>query len=165
MRNAGVVYAVKWAILLCELFRRSHFATADDVDVLLEWRQSIQDPHQRLIFWDQYQANPCILAGVICLPDTTYIEMMNLAWNSIQGSIPPELGNLKLLYALHLHKNQLTGPVPQELGGLDLLETFYVYGNELNGTIPTNGIMSKFQTLDVWHDNPGLCGKAINKPC
>ncbi|KAI5057400.1 hypothetical protein GOP47_0027415 [Adiantum capillus-veneris] len=182
MRNAAVVLVV-WALSL------HSFATAHDVDILLEWKQSIQDPNKRLLLWDPFQANPCIFSGVVCLPDTTDVQMillphfgligsisprfgelkhlqsLDLAWNSLHGSIPPQLGNLPALYALHLQKNHLTGLVPKELGQLTSLKTFYVYSNDLNGTIPVGGAMANFQNIDIWRDNPKLCGDAINVPC
>ena len=42
--------------------------------------------------------------------------MLLLGENSIQGSIPPELGRLSQLVALDLGSTQLTGALPAELG-------------------------------------------------
>ena len=64
------------------------------------------------------------LSGVI--PDELYtltdLITLNLGWNYIlEGSIPPEVGNLTNLTYLDLNANSLDGPIPIEIGNLILI--------------------------------------------
>ncbi|CAB1115505.1 unnamed protein product [Ectocarpus sp. CCAP 1310/34] len=61
---------------------------------------------------------------------------LDLQYNNLQGSIPPELGKLAALRALDLHGNQLIGRIPKELGGLTELKKVTFYHNNLTGRIP-----------------------------
>ena len=55
----------------------------------------------------------------------------------VEGSIPPELGNLPYLDRLWLHNNQLTGTIPPEFSNLiPSLEELFLAGNQLTGCIP-----------------------------
>lgn len=56
---------------------------------------------------------------------------LNLYYNELAGTIPPELGNLTHLVELYLAGNQLTGDVPQEFNNLDSLVTVDLGGNLL----------------------------------
>ena len=54
----------------------------------------------------------------------------------VEGTIPPELGNLANLQYMYLHANQLTGTIPPGLGDLSSLQRLWLYSNQLTGTIP-----------------------------
>ena len=56
--------------------------------------------------------------------------------NNLNGSIPPELGNLSNLGGLCLSYNQLSGSIPPELGNLSKLRYFDMCCNSLSGSIP-----------------------------
>jgi len=44
-----------------------------------------------------------------------YLERLNMSRNNIQGSIPPELDRMKLLYELDLSSNQLSGEISEDI--------------------------------------------------
>ena len=75
-----------------------------------------------------------LLWGVCYNNETT--TMLALYWNSLTGSIPPEIGNLTNLTSLDLSGNLLTGSIPPEIGNLTNLEGLYLYNNQLTGDIP-----------------------------
>ena len=52
------------------------------------------------------------------------------------GGIPPELGNLANLKSLGLQNNQLSGEIPPELGNLTSLNSLNLSNNQLTGPIP-----------------------------
>ena len=60
------------------------------------------------------------------------VIVLNLSGAGLIGEIPPQLGNLDLLWSLSLRRNQLTGEVPQEVFDLPNVEEFYSWeGNNL----------------------------------
>ena len=65
------------------------------------------------------------------------LTSLNLRSNPLTGEIPPELGNLSNLKSLRLYRTGLSGELPRELANLSNLERLWVYSNELSGEIPT----------------------------
>ncbi|XP_050262110.1 polygalacturonase inhibitor 2-like [Quercus robur] len=55
---------------------------------------------------------------------------------AVGGSLPSEVGNLKLLVALDVSYNKLSNKIPNQLGDCLSLETLYMRGNFFEGTIP-----------------------------
>ncbi len=77
-----------------------------------------------------------------------YVRSLYLKSNGLDGSIPPELGNLTRLVLLYLHANRLSGPIPSELGNLSKLSELYLYDNDLTGPIPSElGKLSNLRRL------------------
>ena len=80
------------------------------------------------------------------------LEELNLINNFLRGSIPPELGNLRSLRVLILFGNRLEGPVPPELGSLENLR-YLVVSNAvvgLTGPIPPElGSLRNLRRLDL----------------
>jgi hypothetical protein len=80
----------------------------------------------------------------------TNLAYLGLGDNQLSGSIPPELGNLSNLHGIHLFNNQLTGPIPPQLGNLANLEGIQAIGNQLSGPIPPElGNMTKLKRLNL----------------
>ena len=65
-----------------------------------------------------------------------YVTEISLLWDSLKGSIPPELGNLTRLEVLQMYGNDLTGRIPPELGKLTKVREFSLSANQLEGPIP-----------------------------
>jgi len=70
------------------------------------------------------------------------LKAFGLGSNSIEGTIPSELGRMGSLTRLSLSGNFLTGTLCSELGNLSKLEGLFLYNNQLTGSIP-----SSFQAL------------------
>ncbi len=65
------------------------------------------------------------------------VTRLDLNFNQLTGSIPPELGNLSGLETLYLSRNQLSGSIPPELGNLSSLRYLYLDANNgLTGPLP-----------------------------
>ena len=63
-------------------------------------------------------------------------DSLDLGYNQLTGSIPPEIGNLTNLTWLNLRSNQLTGSIPPEIGNLTNLTWLNLSWNQLTGEIP-----------------------------
>jgi len=61
---------------------------------------------------------------------------LDLWYNNLSGTIPPELGSLTNLKALTLASNELGGTIPSKLGSLTNLESLQLWNNQLSGPIP-----------------------------
>ena len=82
---------------------------------------------------------------------------LDLAFQSLAGTIPPELGSLDNLTELNLCCNELSGPVPPELGDLANLTRLFLFQNQLTGPIPPDlGRLVKLNELVL--NRNGLSG-------
>ena len=78
------------------------------------------------------------------------LQNLSIHWTEISGSIPPELGKLFNLKGLDLSGNSLNGSIPSTLGNLFNLQTLHLENNQLNGAIPSAlGNLSNLQTLQL----------------
>ena len=73
----------------------------------------------------------------VSVDDRGRVTLLILSDNNLRGEIPPELGNLTNLRALHLQNNQLSGAVPAELGNLPDVFWVFLWGNQVIGCSPT----------------------------
>eukprot|EP00833_Pecoramyces_ruminatium_P004153 jgi/Orpsp1_1/1178185/evm.model.c7180000064356.1 len=64
--------------------------------------------------------NCCLEKGITC--ENGYIIKIEVAYHGLNGTIPPELGNLSKLEYLILNNNSLSGTIPPELGKLSNLK-------------------------------------------
>ena len=74
--------------------------------------------------------------GIMLSGSPIRVTEIDLDFNDLSGTIPPELGDLTYLEELDLGYNDLSGEIPPELGNLAHLEYLYLNSNELSGAIP-----------------------------
>jgi hypothetical protein len=90
---------------------------------------------------------------VIAIPTSSFVQhhgTLDLSWNNLSSSIPPEMGACSVLVELLLTGNQLTGSIPPELARLTNLTTLDLSCNLLNGSIPAElGEVHKLQALNL----------------
>lgn len=81
------------------------------------------------------------------------IRAINLRDNNLEGTIPPQLGDIITLEAIQLSNNQLSSSVPGELGNIQRMNGFDVSNNRMEGTLPMSlGNWSSLQLL-LLNDN------------
>ena len=86
--------------------------------------------------------------------DDDRVTSIDLSFNNLSGSIPPELGNLSELAALNLHSNELSGSIPPELGHLSKLRKLELPSTGLSGEIPPElGGLTRLTLLGLEHNN------------
>jgi Leucine-rich repeat (LRR) protein len=82
------------------------------------------------------------------LGNLSNLKSLWLVGNQLSGSIPPQLGNLSNLGDIHLNINQLSGSIPSELGNLSNLLYLHLSDNQLSGSIPPElGNLSNLKSL------------------
>ena len=79
-------------------------------------------------------------------------DRLDLGYNQLTGSIPPEIGNLTNLTYLNLRSNQLTGSIPPEIGNLTNLTRLWLNDNQLTGPIPPEiGNLTNLERLILYY--------------
>ncbi|KAL0450608.1 UNVERIFIED_CONTAM: putative inactive receptor kinase [Sesamum latifolium] len=82
------------------------------------------------------------------------LQTLNLAGNSLSGSIPPQICTwLPYLVTLDLSQNSLTGQIPEDLANCSYLNNLILDDNKLSGNIP-------YQLSSL---GSGLCGGPLGK--
>ncbi len=103
--------------------------------------------------WNGPGGTECTWYGVTCDAGGTTVQMLDLSWNDLSGSIPPEVGNLTGLAWLDLSFNQLLGSIPAELANLKSLDYLDLSFDQLSGPIPTElGNLARLTRLDLSHN-------------
>ena len=80
---------------------------------------------------------------------------INLGSNALDGTLPPELGDLDQLQLIDLNGNpMLSGVIPREFGRLTQLQTLTLSRNDLTGPIPHEiGLLPNLHHLDLSHNS------------
>ena len=93
-----------------------------------------------------------------------YWPALNLSYNFLTGSIPPEIGNLTEIEQLAILDNKLSGPIPPEMGNMTSLRILDLRYNSLSGLIPPElGNLSNMDQL--WLGKNALRGAIPEELC
>ncbi|KAI4383057.1 hypothetical protein MLD38_008938 [Melastoma candidum] len=93
------------------------------------------------------------------------LENLNLSRNSLTGIIPWEISTLPSITELDLSQNFLSGSIPSNFDNCTTLDSFNVSFNSLTGPIPSSGSVFRNLHPSSFLGNVGLCGGVIEKPC
>ncbi|XVE63833.1 hypothetical protein DITRI_Ditri07aG0052600 [Diplodiscus trichospermus] len=80
----------------------------------------------------------CNWIGITCAGQPRKIIALNLSSMDLEGTIPPDIGNLSSLQVIDLSFNSFKGEIPTELGNLAMLQKLYLSRNKLEGQIPSS---------------------------
>ncbi|XVF64274.1 hypothetical protein PTKIN_Ptkin09bG0155200 [Pterospermum kingtungense] len=100
-----------------------------------------------------YLAN-CSIEGKIppAIGDLTELIELELQYNYLSGEIPVEIGKLHKLWQLELYNNELTGKLPVGLGNLTNLEYFDASSNYLEGDISQVRYLTNLVSLQLFEN-------------
>ncbi|MDZ7721566.1 MAG: immunoglobulin domain-containing protein [candidate division KSB1 bacterium] len=96
------------------------------------------------------------------------VTVIRLYNNNLNGTLPPDIGNLVNLISLNLSLNQLTGSIPREIGNLVHLTNLSLYTNDFSGSIPKEfGNLSKLRSFSCFSNSlegaiPPEIGNLVN---
>lgn len=68
----------------------------------------------------------------------SHLKHLNLHVNKLTGSIPHQIGNLKLIEILSLSDNELEGSIPEEMYSLESLISLILSNNNLSSMLSVN---------------------------
>uniref|UniRef100_A0A0D9XHB7 non-specific serine/threonine protein kinase n=1 Tax=Leersia perrieri TaxID=77586 RepID=A0A0D9XHB7_9ORYZ len=97
------------------------------------------------------------------LGDMAVLQVLDLARNNLTGDIPASLGRLRNLGVFDVSRNRLKGSIPESFSNLSFLVQIDVSDNDLSGEIPQRGQLSTLPATQ-YAGNPGLCGMPL-LPC
>jgi Leucine-rich repeat (LRR) protein len=82
------------------------------------------------------------------------LRMVNVAANSLSGSLPPQYTNLSQLQVLYVQANRLDGALPEQIGGLGDLRFLNASDNNISGTLPYSlGELGDLQELTLFENS------------
>ncbi|KAJ7982534.1 Leucine-rich repeat receptor-like protein kinase [Quillaja saponaria] len=116
------------------------------------------------LYWIELQGNS--LNGTIPW-DVGHCEKLlslNLSRNSLTGIIPWEISALPSITDIDLSHNLLTGTIPSNFNNCSTIINFNVSFNLLTGRIPSSGVFPNLHPSS-FSGNEGLCGGILAKPC
>ncbi|CDO96775.1 unnamed protein product [Coffea canephora] len=96
----------------------------------------------------------CNWIGVTCSSRHHRVVSLNLSYLGLQGSIPPEIGNLSFVNSIDLSGNNFQGNlpmlVPSGFGSLPNLQALDLSNNSFTGAIPTSLFnASKLESISI----------------
>ncbi|KAH7846894.1 hypothetical protein Vadar_019390 [Vaccinium darrowii] len=140
--------------------------TTSDESVLLAFKSHLTyDPNHILAANWTTNTSFCHWLGVsCCCRGQNRVTSLNLSNMGLQGTIPPQIGNLSFLTNFNISFNHFNGHLPAELGQLRRLKEFDLYGNDFSGEIPTSIFnVSAIQWINV--ANNSLSGSLSDYMC
>ncbi|KAJ6300496.1 hypothetical protein OIU76_021314 [Salix suchowensis] len=124
-------------------------ASSTEADILLSFKDSIQDPKNSLSSWsNSSNAHYCNWTGITCstspsltpiplhLSQCGSLESLNVSNNLIWGPIPDQISQFQSLRVLDFSKNHIEGRIPESIGSLVKLQVLNLGSNLLSGSVP-----------------------------
>uniref|UniRef100_A0A0E0IUH5 Receptor kinase-like protein Xa21 n=1 Tax=Oryza nivara TaxID=4536 RepID=A0A0E0IUH5_ORYNI len=81
------------------------------------------------------------------------LQYFDLSKNSFTGSLPSSLGNLTELNYMNLESNSFSGRIPSTLGNLGMLELLVLSSNNFAGQVPVELFNSTAVSVDLSYNN------------
>ncbi|KAJ0963860.1 hypothetical protein J5N97_028982 [Dioscorea zingiberensis] len=99
------------------------------------------------------------------LTDLSGLQSLNLSGNHLTGEITSKIGKLHELESLDLSRNNIAGAIPSSLDSLDSLGRLNLSHNNLSGKIPSGKHLDTFNDPSIYIGNYNLCGPPLLVNC
>ncbi|XP_023749486.2 receptor-like protein EIX2 isoform X2 [Lactuca sativa] len=128
----------------------------DERDALLLFKAPLHDHHEHLSKWTAEGDDCCNWKGVTCSNQTGHVTGLDVIGYWLEGEISHSLLNLTYLNILDLSYNSFRGTIPTIIGSLTELRYLDLGWNHFNGTIPPEfGNLTNLQHLHL--NSVGRC--------
>ena len=139
----------------------------NDCNILLAAKEILESPDGLALNWsaDRSMENwtaITVSGNRVTKLDSEMDDDQTIFSNSLQGEIPPELGNLSALTVLRIRNVSLRGEIPEQLGNLSELTTLdlsnhrndlLAFGGGFEGSIPASlGNLQRLEVLRLRHN-------------
>lgn len=111
-------------------------ALAEEAQILLEMKRSVEDPYNALNNWKDSIDAPCKWDGISCDNTTGMVIEITLESKFINGPLYSNICKLKDLKKLQLGFNKLYGNLPSDIMNCTKLQSLNLTNNSLSGTLP-----------------------------
>ncbi|XP_062208229.1 probable LRR receptor-like serine/threonine-protein kinase At3g47570 isoform X2 [Phragmites australis] len=129
-----------------------------DMDALLQFKGSLRSHSAALASWNT-TSDFCHWPGVTCsLRHKGRVSALNLSSAGLVGTISPSIGNLTFLKILDLSFNELQGEIPSTVGRLGRLQFLNFTGNSLHGGI-ADGLSNCTGLINIMLDQNHFTGE------
>ncbi|KAL7158170.1 hypothetical protein ABFS83_02G124300 [Erythranthe nasuta] len=114
----------------------SELCHPQDKAALLSFKHSFSNPNP-FPSWDPL-FDCCDWYGVTCNDTTNFVVSLTIISQTLNGTIPPLISNLKHLQSLRLHKiPNLVGQIPLEISKLSNLTSLTISWTNISGPLPS----------------------------
>ena len=139
----------------------------NDCNILLDAKEILESPNGLPLNWSTGRSMQSWTAIEVSGDRVTQLDSemdddQTIFSNSLQGEIPPELGNLSALTVLRFRNVSLRGEIPEQLGNLSELTTLdlsnnrndlLAFGGGFEGSIPASlGNLQRLEVLGLSHN-------------
>lgn len=98
--------------------------------------------------------------GVV-LNDDGRVSELNLSYNGLSGSMPPEIGSLVEITSMYLIGNNISGDFPSEMSNLTNLKYLNLNYNNIGSINASIGHLTNLEFLHLTHNNIGGIDSAV----
>ncbi|XP_019052373.1 PREDICTED: probably inactive leucine-rich repeat receptor-like protein kinase At2g25790 isoform X1 [Nelumbo nucifera] len=134
------------SLLFLLLFSFNAVAEGDDLELLLSFKNSINDSFRFLSSWNSSVAF-CNWYGITCV-NSSHVSRIELSGKNISGELSPFLFRLSFIESINLSNNEFTGELPNETFSCLSLRYLNLSNNNFTGSIP-RGSISGLEILDL----------------
>ncbi|KAH9679029.1 protein kinase domain-containing protein [Citrus sinensis] len=116
------------------------------------------DPTNLLAQNSTSNTSVCNWIGITCNVNSHRVTALNISSLNLQGTIPPQLGNLSSLTTLNLSHNKLSGDIPPSIFTMHKLKFLDFSDNQLSGSL-SSVTFNLSSVLDIRLDSDKLSGE------